>query len=214
MPVGGKDFVVGPEVLLDRPGLGGRFNNQEVSGHRRGSSRFLLCLVMQGGVAARQDIRKRDCRRKGACRQRPSPTDGSGRRKSLLVGGTGGGIPARRMLHSPHSTSDTHRSLRGGSDVTAAGKRFEPAVDLEREQSGGETTGRRSRAVDELIEGDRIVTDCTEDTLLQLSEVVVRATATIDSRMQNGPWCMQPARLRNLVENVIHGFHELSLHRE
>ena len=84
MPVRGKDFEVGSQVLLDRSGLGGRFNNQEVSGHRLGCS-LSVCRTQIGCAAARQRYSKRECRRKGACQDRRSPAADPSRRQSLPI---------------------------------------------------------------------------------------------------------------------------------
>ncbi len=69
---------------------------------------------------------------------------------------------------------------------------------------------RQSHVVDELIDGDRIMADRIENTLLRLSKVSSRTGRTIRRRrLRENRWSGQAAEMRDLIEYVHDRFHQL-----
>ena len=97
-----------------------------------------------------------------------------------------------------------------GLNVATAGKRFDPTLDFERREDGGETTGRQSRVPDEPVQGDRIMADRMEDGPCRLVEtsrrtcgIVRRPGFRVNSR--HG----QSTGMCELIEHVRDRFHQL-----
>ena len=113
VPVRGEDLVIGSQVLLDGARLGGRFDDQEVSGHRREDSLF-RCHSNVGR------------RKNGAGRRHGTVRD----RISGVPSG-GGESPATAHRSDPASSPPAHRP-----DIAAAGQGVEPAVQLQWQEDG------------------------------------------------------------------------------
>ena len=121
------------------------------------------------------------------------------------------GIAGRNELCNQGGGSDAGSSTRpGGSNVATAGKRFDPAVDLEGEERGGKSTGGHSRVTDELIEGDRIMAHRIENVLFLRSGTSSRTAGTIRRRgLRDDRRPGQYVEMHDFLDNVHDRLHQL-----